>query len=93
MHPSTHHPLRTAVITIAALTIVIFGPSAPGWPAQSATFARAAESASTPAPEISPSAPAARTTQDKLISAAAIGSIILVAVAGTYIYVLIRRGL
>lgn len=93
MQALTRSRLPAATLLILVLTVAVLGPLALASPARAAGPTPLNPSSGEPAPSIAPERPAPRTTQDRLISAAAIGSIILVAVAGTYIYVLIRRGL
>lgn len=82
-------PLLLALVLTIALPWL--GGRAADQPAYAAAVI-AAETAEVPTPLVTPS-PRERTTRDRLITVAAIGSIVLVAVAGTYIYVLIRKGL
>lgn len=79
--------LALALLTI--LSLYLGGPATPAGAAPGV----AAEPAVEPSPMPSAPPPRERTTVDRLVTVAAIGSIVLVAVAGTYIYVLIRRGL
>lgn len=83
-------PRHLPAVAILLLAIVILGPATL---AQAGVEHEADRPVTQPPPTQSPDHPAERTAQDRMISAAAIGSIVLVAVAGTYIYVLIRRGL
>lgn len=93
MHAFAYYRPRGAVVAVVVLTMVLLGVVTLVPTTAAEASVPAARPTATPTPTIRPNEPAARTAQDRLITVAAIGSIVLVAVAGTYIYVLIRRGL